>query len=541
MSIAQGTVKNICDTITNDVAESYPGLTLHFIVHSTGKMREAVALAEHDIITHRAGNAARAIVQKNAAGERSKFLGLAIARESQMMGFKKIDHLLGLFTINNDQFDTEDEAKAQIYLLVWHAIDLYEIRQDPVYRNKFKTGPMVPKRSPLNLSKANLQADVFAGIISVLNSSDRDVSLAKLIAQKRGVMSLSQITDYKAEDFPAVIAVESCEFIIEDIIKNPPQKEDYLSVARQTSMDVGRAFDEQNIQQWWDFSIPAQDMAWRGFKKEEILGAAVNTSNDPYVRSIGYLIQELTNIEPAPSAMLEHSYNAFMDPDVNMKLHREMVDTIFEDALTKHPEDQTGRALRDAANKQNEDLTEGRILGWCAHALQDAAKAVERALTTGVSPLQAARMEFKGNRHLPDWDGLKNLGDKIVDQRRQGVAVTLGHIAEICHNNPAFSPVLDSLKITMNDPSYIQKLEAANDLAMQPAAPTMAPQAPAPKGPAPKGPAPNAPTPNIPSAPAAAPGLGGNNRGAQIARQRQLMAQKAREDAKANDGDSAKE
>jgi hypothetical protein len=298
------------------------------------------------------------------------------------------------------------------------------------------------------------------------------------------------------------------------------------------SLDVGRAFDQHNIQQWWDFSIPAQDMAWRGFTKSEILGAAVNTSNDPFVRSIGYLIHEVTEIEPDTAASLEHTYNAFMDPEVNMKLHREMVDTVFEEAISNTDGDDgdTGRALRDAANKQNEDLTEGRILGWCANALQDAAKAVEKALATGASPIQAARMQFEGNRHLPEWKDLKNLGDKIVDQRKEGIAVTLGHIAEICHNHPSFAPVLNSLKITMNDPSYVQELTAANDLAMAPKGPALEPNAPAPKGPAPKG-LENAPKASelAPNAPIPAPSLGGSGRGSQIARQRYLMAQKQKE------------
>lgn len=544
MAVTKDSIQSICDEVAKDVAESYQGLTLHFIVHGTGKMRESIALDEHDIITHPAGNAARSIVQKNASGERSKFLGLAIASESKMMGFKKIDHLLGLFTLNIDHFKNTLEARAQIYHLIWHAIDLYEIRQAPKYRNKFKSGPMVPKRSPLNMSRANLQADAFAGVMSVLSSKEKDPSLVKLIAQKRGIMSLSQITDYKAEDFPSVIAIETCEIVTKDLVNNLPEKSEFLKTARQMSIDVGRAFEQHNMQQWWDFSIPAQDMAWRGFKKDEILGAAVNTSNDPYVRSIGYLVQEVTEITPKDSSNLEHTYNAFLDPEVNMKRHREMVDTIFEEVISdsENGDGDTGRALRNAANKQNEDLTDGRILGWCANALQDAAKAVENALASGSSPKQAARMQFEGNKHLPNWDELKALGNKIIDQKKQGIAVTLGHIAEIAHNNPSFAPVLDSLKITMNDPNYVQELNAANDLAMTPTAPTAQPNAPAPKGPAPKGLelGPKEPTlgPNTPMPPAAAPTLGGNNRGAQIARQRYIMAQKEKqkkEDASKSD------
>lgn len=543
MAVSQDSIQQICDKLSAEVAIAYEGLTLHFIVHGAGKLRESVALAEHDIIAHPAGNAARVIVQKNALGERSKFLGLAIARERRMMGLKKFDHLLALFTINADHFRSKLEVTAQIYHLIWHAIDLYEIREKPRYKNKFKSGPMVPRRSPLNLSKANLQADAFAGVLAVLNSDEKNPALVDLIAQKRGIMSLSQITDYKAEDYPSVIAIEACEIIIGDILKNPRPKEEYLHVARQVSIDVGRAFDEQNIQQWWDYCIPAQDMAWRGFTKEEILGAAINTSDDPFVRSIGYLIEEVTNVEPSPAHVLAHSYNAFLDPEVNMRLHRDMIDSVFEEALSEGGDNNgeaTGEALIKAANKQNEDLTEGRFLGWCAGALQDAAKAVERALISGTSPTQAARMQFEGNKYIPKWDDLKDLSNKIVDQKKQGLAVTMGNIAEICHDNPAFAPVLNSIKMTMNDPSYVQKLEAANDFVYAPSAPApkgpeLGPKAPGPKAPelGPKGHAPDTPAPIAP--PTAAPTLGGSGRGSQIARQRYLMAQQQKEkDGKGN-------
>lgn len=535
MAVQTNSIQNICKQITHMVEQAYEGLSLFFIVHSTGKMREAIALAEHEIVSHRAGNAARAIIRKHSKSEHSAFLGLAIANENKMMGFKKFDHLLGLFNININEFETEAQARAEIFHLIWHAIDLYEIRQNPNYRRKFKSGPMVPKRSPLNLNKAHLQADAFSATLAALQG-DKDI--LSLISAKRGKQALIPITDFKAEDYPSVIARDACKFAIEELLKNPPPPNEHLKAARQISVDIGHAFDESNIQQWWDFSIPAQDMAWRGFTQEEVLGAAVNVCEDPFVRSIGYLIQEVTGIEPTASDTMQHTYNAFLDPEVNLKLHREMVDTIFEDAISQGVQDSSSRALLDAANLQNEGLTEGRFLGWCANALQDAAKAFERALLNGSSPDQAARLQFEGNRAEPSWKDLKDLGDKIVDQKRQGFAVTMGHIAEICHNNPSFAPVLDSLKITMNDPAYISKLEAANDLAVTPSAPKgpeVAPKGPAPKGPAPKGPELGPQTPAPVMAPPMPPGMspGGGNRAAQLMRQRQMMlaAQKAKEEA----------
>ena len=553
MTLSVEAIQAICDDITREVEKAYEGLSLYFVIHGQGKMRDAIALAEHEIVSHPSGNAARAIVKRHTKSERSAFLGIAIASKSKMLGFKKEDSLLALFNINKDHYRTEEDVRGQVYHLVWHAIDLYEIRQEPAYKRKFKSGPMVPKRSPLNLSKANLQADVFTSVVMSLkkHALDRasEDNIAKLISRLRGVMSLNAIHDYKAEDYPSVIAVQSCEIVVQELLENLPPPEEFLSSARRVSLDVGHAYDENNIKQWWDFSIPAQDMAWRGFTREEILGAALNTSDNPFVRSVGYLIHEVTNVDPVSAASLEHSYNAFVDPEMNMKLHREMVDTIFEEAITKVTEESDTRALKEAANLQNEQLTDGRILGWCASALQDAARAFENAVSSGKSPDQAARLEFEGNRDIADWETLTDLGNKVVEQKRQGVAVTMGHIAEICNEHPAFAPVLGALKITMNDPSYVQKLEAANDLSI--AAPSLGPKTPglsldgpelkgpAPKAPGPKGPAPTAEPTAAPATaqPAAAgPTLGGNNRAKELLRQRQLAAQRQKEQQDSGDG-----
>jgi len=549
MTVSVEAIQKICDDVTSIVEKAYEGLSLYFVIHGQGKMRDAIALAEHEIVSHPSGNAARAIVKRHTKSERSAFLGIAISSKSKMLGFKKEDNLLALFNINKDHYRTEEDVRGQIYHLVWHAIDLYEIRQEPAYKRKFKSGPMVPKRSPLNLSKANLQADVFTSVMMSLEKNafnkGPDDNLAKLISRLRGVMSLNPIHDYKAEDYPSVIAVQSCEIVVQDLLDSSPPVDEFLAHARKVSLDVGHAYDENNIKQWWDFSIPAQDMAWRGFTREEILGAALNTSDNPFVRSVGYLIQEVTDVDPVSAASLEHSYNAFIDPEMNMKLHREMVDTIFEEAITRVTEESDTRALKEAANLQNEQLTDGRILGWCASALQDAARAFENAISSGTSPDQAARLEFEGNRDVPDWDTLTDLGNQVVDQKRQGVAMTMGHIAEICNEHPAFAPVLGALKITMNDPSYVQKLQAANDLSVTPKAPapsspSLSFDGPSLKGPAPTAPGPKGPAPAEPAAPAApaaaSPTLGGNNRAKEMLRQRQLAAQRQKEQQDSGEG-----
>lgn len=530
MAVTASQIEKIINNITKHVEQAYNGLSLFFVVHNRGKMPESLALAEHEIISHPAGNAALSIIRNHKANDRSDFLGLAIHAEKKMLGLKRIDHVLGIFNINVNEFENETEARAKIYHLAWHAIDLFEIRQRPQYRNKFSTGPMVPKRSPINFTKASLQADVFAVTFSALLKEN---DLLNFISIKRAEDSLNAKDNHRPESFASVIAMDACKTALEELENADILPKDFIINARQLSIDVGHTFSEESIKQWWNFTIPAQDMAWRALSKEQILGAAINTSSDPFVRSIGYLVQEVTGITPADVNTSNNFYNAFIDPEILSSLHKEMVDTIFEDAVIQGLQESSNRPFLNAANKLNEALTDGHILGWCSNALHDAAQAFERALLNGAPPDQAARMQFEGNKAQPKWEALKELGKDIIDQKRKGFAVTMGHIAEICHNNPSFAPVLDSLKITMNDPAYIQKLDAANDLNMVPNAPSMAPSPPAPKTPT-KDLAPNAP---MPQTPAMGPSLGGNNTGQRLAHQRNLAIQKMKDNAR-NAGES---
>lgn len=542
MAVDKNSVQQFCDQVTREVASLYNGLTLHFIVHGKADFSEMLALSEHAIYTHPASNSAQAIIRKQATNNKTSFLGLAIHQKKTMMGLKTEDSILGLSNINIDEFSDENEARETIYHLAWHAIDLFEIRKEPQYRKKFAYGPMVPKRSALNLSKANLQADVFAALLtSIRDQQDGVLNIAK----RRGLNSLLPVPHIKAEDYPYIVAQEACAFALSEFRNEPIAEECLFEECRKVSLDIGQAFDEASIRQWWKYATPAQDMAWRGFSKEDILGGAVNTCDDTFVRATSLMVSQITNIEPSPAAYLDHTYNAFLDTKSQAITHASLVDTVFEEAISDASGDDGSRALLDAANRQNEGLTEGLILGWCANALQEAAQAFEKALLTGSSPIQAARMQFEGNKGDTSWDMLKELGDSVVDQRRQGFAVTMGHIAEIAHNNPAFAPVLGSLKITMNDPGYLQKLEAANDLAMTPTTPanvpTMAPKGPTPKGPELSGPkvAPNIPsTPTPAPTPAGMPSFGSKDRSKQMETRRKLLAaRQAEANTEKNSGD----
>src|SRR5262249_8522030 len=124
MTLRIDDVEEACGKVGSQVRESYPDLTLHFVVHSSAQLHERMALSEHEIIRHPAGEVARAVLRKAALIEHSSFLGMAVAAHSSFLGMSSKDIILALFNVNITDFEDIREAQAHIYHLAWHAIDL---------------------------------------------------------------------------------------------------------------------------------------------------------------------------------------------------------------------------------------------------------------------------------------------------------------------------------------------------------------------------------------------------------------------------------
>lgn len=521
MAVKPETLQEICNLAARQVQDLYPDMQAMFLFHSSGHFHEVVATNDHGALKHPAGKIALDILGKHNHREQSGFIGLAVQHRVKWFGLASTDSILALFNINIDEFDTPKNARRAIYHHLWHAIDLTEVRGRKEFASKFRSGPLIPKRSPMNLARLNLQADVFTSVMCGLMGEDNALDL---LAHQRAQDSILPVHGRRAEDYPLVIAIESARYAYSQLAVLKPAKTKYLHYARRLAIEVGNTFDDKSIRQWWGFSEPGQDMAWRNLTPEIILGCAVNTSDNAFVRATGHLVSELTGIAPCSGTELAGTYNAYGRKEQNKLLHREIAEKTFAEAVAKGVLEESGHPLISAANQQNENLAEGIILGWCAHALQAAARAFENALSVGASPLQAAHMEFVGTNDIPTWESLTKMGDTIIEQKRQGLGVTLGTVAEIGSSHADFAPLLGSVRATMKDPEYIKKLEAANDLAIRHAGP--APVAPsAPKAAPTIQYAPSAPAPNV-------PGLGGNAGGA--ARQRAHM-ERLRQQQKSTD------
>lgn len=492
MTIKPDILQEICTTAKLQLQDLYPEAKLLYVHHQSGNLQEIVVSKDFDMPKHPCAKMAQTMLEKNCAREHSSFIGLAVRQNSKWFGLSKTDHVLSVLNINTEQYDSARDCRRSLYHHLWHAIDLLEIRKRPDYSTKFKSGPMVPRRSPMNMARLNLQADAFSATMCALLGEDDAIDI---LATKRAMDSITPSSHRKAEDYPFPIAYESMLFAYRELKALKPPKQKFMFFARQLAFEVGRAFDDENIHQWWGFSEPAQEMAWHNFSPETILGCAIKTSADPFVRAVGLLVSDITGKDPATIDENFKSFNAYANKDDTKKLHRELMEKAFDDAVSKGLFEESGQPFMIAANKQNEDLTNGVFLGWCANALQAAARAFESALSSGAPPAQAARMQFEGDKHTPDFEDIEKVGQSVIEQKRKGFATTLGDIADICVKNTSFLPVLNSIRMTLKDPAYIQKLETANDITPQamPARPAFAPSAPAPVAATPATPAFSAP------------------------------------------------
>ncbi len=474
MALQIDTVAHACNLITREIRDFRKNLTVHFIVHHEGQRTEALGMAAQDILAHPAAETATHLLQKIRKSRDSQMLGTAVARETIFFGLATRDSILSLCTINIDEFNSLKDARRQAYHLAWHALDAAEYHSRPENRTGRATEVIVRRRNALEMADANMRADVFA---SVMTTFHRDSDAIKRTGQERGLNALHTRSMHAPEYYPYLIAMEATRYARKEIdLKKLPRKR-LVPTALTVAKDVAMTFDEIALKNWFAFSESAQDMAWRGYKEAEILSAAINTSPNTYVRAIGYQIAEICSIEPASIVDIRESYSPYADDEFNEKLHNKIIDSIYQDIIAQDLKQNSGMPFLNMANKQNMDLTEGKIVGWCAPSLQAAGNAFDHARQNGGAPEEHVAREFAINRRHTGWDDIKELGQRIIKTHRTGKTVTLSDLKDLSKDIENLKALRQSVEKTLSDPQYKQQLAAANELDAKP--PSMAPAGPA--------------------------------------------------------------
>jgi len=483
MSLPIDSVITMCNEVAEHVRQYNNALTVHFIPHHDGQRRETIYMAAQEISPHPAAQTASHFLRNPRRSEESALLGMAIAREKLFWGLATRHYFLSLCTINIDDFEDINVARMQAWHLAWHALNFLDYHKSPENQSDKNRDIIVRKRNLLELARANLEADIFSSFMNVYYR-DRD-SIDKL-GKLRSLSALSVKTLKTPEYFPFSIAVEAAEELLsKSKITNTSPKhviDQTLKMARRVALSL----TEQHLKTWFGFSDPAQDMAWRGFEKADILSAAINTSPNHHIRSMGFMISELCAIDPAPAQNVQDIYSPFADSQFNTRLHEKMIESVKKDVITQSLLQNSSAPFIQMAHDQNRSLTEGTALGWCANALQAAAATFENALRRNETPeiIEHKTIEkFTSAKQDVDWDDIEKLGKRIIKKQRAGDNVTMADIKDIVEDIESLQALKSSIENTLAAPSYQQSLDAAAELNstqnLQPSgpAPSAAPQA----------------------------------------------------------------
>lgn len=484
MTVSIDTASQVCRAISRQVRDSYKNLTLHYIVHYGHQRLESFGLAGQEIMYHPAAESGIHLLATSKPAIESTMIGLAVARQKLFLGLASKDSLLALCSFNIDSYQSLPESRRHAYHLAWHAIDSCEYHSNPDNGSGKDRTIITRRRNTIQMASANLRADVFAGIMCTLQG---DTDALGRIAKQRAKDSLRARAGYHPENYPFIIAADAVSTMTARIKSKPTSKNRQIGIALQGARELGLAFEEKSIRHWLSFSEPAQEMAWQGFSESEILGAAINTSDDTYVRATGYLVSEATGIKPASILELRDRYSPFADNSHNRKVHDHSVDKIFEDVIAQGLRQKNIIPFLDMANTQNQKLAEGYAVGWCAAPLQASAKAFQNSLAKGTEEAEwAARREFEDTRTGTGWDVLKTLSSRIIKVHRNGDPMTLADLEDLCKTESAYSLIGRSVNTTAQNLSSARTQEHSGPRPRSPApavAPRIAPAAPTISGP----------------------------------------------------------
>ncbi|GJL85244.1 MAG: hypothetical protein DHS20C02_10190 [Micavibrio sp.] len=419
MGLERTALEHACNVIRRQIQDEVKDLTLFFVVHDDRDRSETLGREEQLILDHPAGEIAFPIFQKHKQSNRTEFLGLAIGHQKKKLSLKKHPFFLGLYFVNASDYETMEEAREHIYHLAWHAIELLDHYKAENKSYELTDSIITPLRNPVSLSKSNMAADVFAAVTLQLQGNN---DMIGSLAYKRAHSTLSPTPYYKAEQYPYIIAIETTQQIFDELKENFNAKIRVSGHAIKVAREVYETYNDQPIKQWWSFCIRAQEMAWMGRNPKEILTAALYASEDPYTRSIAYLIAEALNIDLQTLSAVSF-YNPFTDQEANERLHNKTCEESFQAALSQAMTTNSYYAFIQEAHAQNRKLAEGYPIGWCAHAILKAAAAHKNADPESPETRDLITKIFQEAQKEIPWKIMKQVNRQLMKKRRQGYQI----------------------------------------------------------------------------------------------------------------------
>lgn len=445
MSLETAALDHACQVVRRQVQDEIRDLTLFFIVHGPGERVAALEDRKAELFEHVAGEALYTSLKLCAQfkPDNSMLVGFTSATEETFFSFMARQKTIVAFYMNTNDYKNENEMRQGIYHLTWHALSLIDHhKNDEKEFFVVNEGSIRPAYNLINLARENMLADAFSAIMMELQGHKNFIHN---LAKKRCEMALQPIVGYRAEQFPYPIAADAAQIVYGELMDGISNKTKLTQQAIDITREIGFTYDDNSIRQWMVFSMAAQEMAWMNLDKNKILGTAIYTSEDPYVRSTAYIVAETLNMEPAALTDLGQ-YNPFTDQEVNERLHNRLCDDAFQAMLAKTARIEDASLFRDRAKTQNAKLIDGHITGWCAHALLAAHDAFAKAFDNNERPAEQAMIAYQNARRSLAWESMFKLSHIIMNKKRQGLEITPSLITDLCRDHKIFSPIASALE-----------------------------------------------------------------------------------------------
>mgnify|MGYP001268285941 FL=1 len=430
MSIDLASIDHNCNVIRRQIEDEFRGLSALFIVHKNNEREKTVIDKRNIILAKPHGQRIydALLMTKEIHHNESGFLGIII-NQNKIMGMKLKRHHTAVFFINADTFQIDENAKHHLYSLTWHALYSMDRINTRHANTEFPQSKLIkPATDKVSLSKNNLMADIFGAII-MESHGHKDFILQ--LAKRRSHETLQAVTKLHPHILPYPVAYEACKLVYEDLKGTIDIKARFMQQIMDLASEVSLTYGDNAIKQWWAFARPAQDMAWAGYSPEKILGNAIYTSEDTFVRALAYQIADLVEIEPDTTTD-QGAYNPFASDDYNERIHRIKSDETGKRLTSIAVLQNSANLLFAEAQRHNKKLVTENACGWASHALHEAAQQFEDLFAQGIHiSADDILKTYRDALTQTQWRGIKKLSYYLNQRHRNGAPVNYDTIVEL--------------------------------------------------------------------------------------------------------------
>ncbi len=442
---------HIFNALRREFTEEFPNLTLIFIPYTRGGRAEAFAKREKEIMNHPAGEKVISIIKKDLHNYRAESYCGAVAEhvERRFFGVYKVKTYLGVCFVNIADIHLFDDitfsSKCMAYYAAFEALDIYlENTGFNQEHHLQKSEQQQDKSSAPQKIRMQLMSDCFSAIMM---ESIGGKGAIKKIVKKYSESCISNTIYFRPENHPLPMSFDAISLVYKDLKDaSTSGRMGLIAQSYIMSREIGETYDDLSMLQWQQFCRNAQDMAWADYNTNEILSAAIYTSDNAYIRSNAQICAENLNLTPVPLKDTSY-YNPFAQQDNIARIHERLARAAFAKLLEVVRENGTPELFIEAANKQTKALFKGRPLGWCAPALIEAENAY-RLRVEAVNP-QDNDIEnaFEAAFSKLHWLDIQRINRRLITAQRNDISINTVTALNILSKDESFAAIQTSLEL----------------------------------------------------------------------------------------------